>query len=154
MDPDRLTNIPSDSRRERARDEWAAAEMAGRTVWCLAGDRPPAGTVEPEDVVVLADPRAMASAVAARERGGHVVLLGIGATPADAFLFGERRASVGGRRVERIALTMPTSRMVALAEVDLSQRSAWMRLLAAIVHDDRRELVGGTRRARPLVAAR
>jgi hypothetical protein len=163
------------------RTVWCLSEEAGRRMptpgplWELIrrfepDDRLPGSGVGPDDIIVLDDVRARPAAAAAREEGGHVVwltalargdveagrvwdLVRRRAAPADAFLLSERQRR-GRRDVERVALMMPVARTVAVAEIDLTHRSAWLPLLAGIVHDDRHEMVGGTRHARPLVAAR
>jgi hypothetical protein len=134
--------------------------------------------VSPGDVVVLHDAPAVALAAAVRERGSHAIWhLGArqerrsrdrGGGPAfmhpqaeaiDAFVFswkqpGDRRAPV-----ERVAAIMPKAGLVIVKDAAIgdSTRSlalAWISALGDVVEGDRDDRVGGTLRARPLVAGR
>jgi hypothetical protein len=156
----RRSRLPTFGRGEE--DAYAQTERYGDA---LLGDR-----VGPDDVIVLNDVQAAPLALAARERGAHVVWFGAAAlgeerasrawgflqrqgTPIDAFVLTARRRP-RGPAVERVTLAMPSAGMVAAAEIGSPDEAAWLRVLAAIVHDDRDETVGGRRHARPAVALR
>jgi hypothetical protein len=124
----------------------------------LAGDRVRAG-----DVVVLHDTLAPVLAEAIREHGAHVVWeLGPDAATANeawAFLQGYTAGldAYLTTRAGLLAAHMPSPSAVAAKEVAPgggydTVGLSW--LLADVVHDDRREHVGGTLHARPAVTAR
>jgi hypothetical protein len=163
---------PAGARDRRTRaycDERVAAELAGRIVWCtpslraalerLLGNRAAVRSYAPQqlgrdDIVVLEDAPLEPEI---RDRGAHAVvhvssLAGASAEVVDAYLVAW---SGHGALNYRIAAVMPRGRRVA--EKDMRRRGddlAWASMLADVVHDDRDELVGGRRQARPAVAAR
>jgi hypothetical protein len=126
------------------------------------------------DVVVLHDALTAALAGPVRERGGHAVwrvragttrngvavieaqrFLARYTAPVDAYVTSDPPRRRHGERTERIAALVPSADLLAEKEVvrecdDLG----WSALLADVVHSDREETVGGTRHARPAVAAR
>jgi trehalose synthase len=129
----------------------------------------------PDDVVVVHDPLTASLAQAIRERGAHVVWrIEVGtAQPGEAWSFLRRYTSAvdaylmtwsaageGGVRVERIAAVMPAPDSVETRDVTPGPAAerrhdlGWSSALAAAVAADRAETVGGTRHARPGVAAR
>jgi hypothetical protein len=142
---------------------WASGRLDGEA---LFGD-----AVAPDDVVVLHDALAAVIAEAARERGAHVAWrVDAAASPADrlataawAFLRPRTRAIDGyvGEWVEprarrgRIGSAIPSTGAVSGWDASTGEAPvAWGNALAALVHDDRHEMVGGTVRARPGVAIR
>jgi trehalose synthase len=137
--------------------------------------------VRPDDVVVVHDPLSAALAAAIRERGAHAVWHvtisgGRGAQaardfirrysePIDAYVITRRRAVGRGLVEESMVALMPGADVVATRELgaelpsDHEHRSrteevGWSALLADVISEDRRQSVGGTRHARPNVAAR
>lgn len=142
---------------------WASGRLDGEA---LMGD-----AVAPDDVVVLHDALAAVIAEAARERGAHVAWrVDAGATRADrlatgawAFLRPRTRAIDGfvgewvapRTRRGRIGSAIPSTGAVSGWDAGAGAAPvAWGNALAALVHDDRHETVGGTVRARPGVAIR
>lgn len=123
----------------------------------LAGDR-----VRPGDVVVLHDALTALMAEAIREQGAHAVWeLQPAPTASEALSF--LRAYTAGLdayltvRAGLLAAHMPSPAAVAAKEVAPGggYDTVGLRwLLADVIHDDRREHVGGTLHARPAVAAR
>jgi trehalose synthase len=125
--------------------------------------------VAPGDVVVLHDPLTAVVAVAARERGAHVVwrlpavavrrripgpvawtFMRRSTGALDAYV-----AVAGGPEMQRIIAVVPSRGMVAAKEVDPAQRDAgWSSVLADVIQADRDQTVGGIFHARPAVAAR
>jgi hypothetical protein len=71
---------------------------------------------------------------------------------------GRARARRASAARERLTVAMPAVEAVAARDVqasgESSREAAWLGVLAGIVHDDRRETVGGTRHARPTIAPR
>lgn len=122
--------------------------------------------VRADDVVVVHDPLTALLAQAIRERGAHAVWhVGIapgapGAAVRDALAFVRRFTSGLDAYVLRsgahVTALMPSADIVADAEVhgDPYRDVGWGSTLAAVVHADRDETVGGTRHARPAVAVR
>jgi hypothetical protein len=138
------------------------------------------GDVGPNDVVVVHDALTALLAEAVRERGAHAVWhVSFTPTPGrptaaaartflrrytsrmDAYVmtwspYDRRPRAV----VERIAALMPSTDAVAAKDIPASyaggepRQLGWSTVLADVVHGDREETVGGTRHARPRVAAR
>jgi hypothetical protein len=128
-----------------------------------------------DDVVVLHDPQVAPLARVARERGAHVVWRpsiasthdeGAGRAwgflrhrgPIDALLLTTHRPLGESAALERLMVAMPSVETVAARDIrasrEGSRETAWLGVLAGIVHDDRSETVGGIRHARPTVAVR
>jgi hypothetical protein len=137
------------------------------------------GAVRPDDVVVLCDSAAALLAQPARERGAHVVgQVAIRPRPQrtslQAWRFVHRAAPVidayatswstplpRGCEQRGVAAFMAAPDAVAANEAtsergtgDWDPEVGWSRLLADVVRGGREEHVGGTRQARPAVAAR
>jgi hypothetical protein len=131
--------------------------------------------VRRDDIVVLHDPLVALMAEAARERGAHVVWhvriggLERGASVGVAWAFLRRYTPAVDAHVtswrqrgrsaplERIAALIPSAGLVAAKEIVAQGRErgrGWRSVLADVVEEDRGEAVGGTRHARPTVAAR
>jgi hypothetical protein len=123
--------------------------------------------VRPGDIVVMHERPEPDLAEAIRDRGAHLVWriarrATRGLVPAsavDSYLTSWLPAG-RGTRVERIAALVPCSGAVATVEVapgpaaERRHDLGWSSALAAAVAADRADTVGGTRHARPGVAAR
>jgi hypothetical protein len=122
--------------------------------------------VRADDVVVVHDPLTALLAQAVRERGAHTVWH-VSIAPAmpvaavrEALAFLRQFTSGLDAYVMRsgahVTALMPSADIVADAEVhgDPYRDVGWGSMLAAVVHADRDETVGGTRHARPAVSAR
>ncbi|MEA2466340.1 MAG: hypothetical protein QOJ57_466, partial [Thermoleophilaceae bacterium] len=144
---------------------WASDSGVSSTT--LEPDELMGDNVLADDVVVVQDPLTAALAGAIRERGAHVVCR-IEARTArgrevlsavDAYLT-SWLAPERGLRVERIAAVMPSAGAVTTMDVapgpaaERRHDLGWSSALAAAIAGDRAETVGGTRHARPGVAAR
>lgn len=125
----------------------------------IAAERLVGTYVHPGDVVVLHDTPTAALALALRERGAHAVWR---ARPGPAtsalvdLLTGGMDAYVDARPGQMVAV-MPAPGTVVAKQVPAGgalDADGWNALLADVVHGDRAEHVGGTRHARPGVAAR
>jgi hypothetical protein len=154
---DRLLSAPRSAGASPTRDDEDLYAQTARAAEALVGDRVAAG-----DVVVLHDALSAVLAEAVRELGAHAVWrLRPGAAPAGATWVFLRRHTTGldafvTTRGRLIAAVMPSPDAVSAKEVAGGRYSSdgWSRLLADVVHEDRREHVGGTLHARPAVTAR
>jgi hypothetical protein len=122
--------------------------------------------VRADDVVVAHDPLTALLAQAIRERGAHTVWHvsvapgAPGAAVREALAFVRRFTSGLDAYVVRsgahVTALMPSADIVADTEAhgDPYRDVGWGSMLAAVVHADRDETVGGRRHPRPAVAAR
>jgi trehalose synthase len=132
--------------------------------------------IRPDDVVVLHDPLTAALAEAVRERGAHAIWeVRIAGGPhestverawsflrpytaaMDAYVVTRTTTGPWGEVVHQVAALMPCPGVLSakLAEGGRDEDDlAWTSVLADVVDGDRSESVGGTRHARPAVAAR
>ncbi len=136
------------------------------------------GGVRGKDVVVVHDALGAIMVQPARERGAHAVWHLSGPDlPAqasrraresrsavgpvlDAYVMSWRERGPRGETVERVVAAMPSAGIVAAKQFparfggEAPRRLAWRMALAEVVRSDRGECVGGTLRARPVVAPR
>lgn len=154
-----------------------AAERAAYAHGTGLADQTIGGRVAPGDVVVLHDSFTVSFAAALRERGAHVIwhlrrrsrapcvraaidfIERGGGAAVDAVVIDERRGVDGE---ERIAAFIPAAHLLDVREASPGGDAApaerlalaWTSLLGDIVEEDRLDHVGGTIRARPVVAPR
>jgi hypothetical protein len=152
----------------------AAPGPAGTEVYASESEAMLGSDVRPGDIVVLHDALTAALVDAVRERGAHAVwavqprsrrrtrssaeamrFLQEHLAATDAYLVTWRRGVARGGLAQAIGALMPSPDMLAAKEI--GERAdgdlALGCLIADVVHDDRGERVGGTRHARPTVAA-
>ena len=143
----------------------AAVELgpAGREI-CAQAVRDPDPIVQRDDVVLLHDALTALLAQAVRERGAHAVWCAGVAAPAPGRP-GAREAwqflcscTTGvdaylTRWGRGLAAVMPSADVVTV-RADPDRELGWRSALADVIRGDRDETVGGTRHARPAVAAR
>ncbi len=156
---------------DAARDRLSEADDGTYAGACLEGDTLLGDAVMPEDVVVLHDALAAVTADAARERGAHVAwridassASQPGAAAAAWDFMRPYTRGIGGyvgawpaprEHGGRIGSALPATGALSGWDVGSGEMPVgWSSALAALVHDDRHETVGGTIHARPAVAVR
>jgi hypothetical protein len=143
---------------EHSEDLWDLGDSERYGEAARTGDGLAAADAVADDVVVLHDPMSVALAHGIRDRGPHVVweldpgaewqLLELEARDVDAFV-------IAWPGVGLAAIMSAPDRVTAKRYADASSaRLRWSSILADVVRDDRDETVGGTRHAKPTVAAR
>jgi hypothetical protein len=137
---------------------WDLADPERYAEAARAGDGLAAADATADDVVVLQDPMAAALAHGLRDRGPHVVWQ-MGSEADWQLLEPETRGVdayvIAWPGLGLAAIMSAPARVAAKRCADApSARLRWSSVLADVVRDDRDETVGGTRHAKPAVAAR